>query len=199
MSESIYAPPESDVSAPPDDDGPRYYVVAPVKFLLLSIMSFGLYFVYWFYKNWQLIKVRDSDGSWPIPRAIFYIFFTHALFADIDIRAKERDADYSWDPTLVASIFVALALISIFYDRLIPDRYFGGWYVVGSFSLVFIQPLLLLQAQKAINFASHDDKGATNRRLSAANIAWLVVCALWWVTTIIGLLMILDPTFLDGT
>ena len=45
MSESIYAPPEADVAVTKSDEA-DFYVVAPRKFYLLSILTFNLYFVY---------------------------------------------------------------------------------------------------------------------------------------------------------
>ena len=196
MSESIYAPPEADVSAPPEEEAPRYYVVAPFKFMLLSIMTFGLYFVYWFYKNWQMIKVRDGDDSWPVARAIFYIFFTHSLCTDIDIRARERDPHYSWGPGTIATAFVALSVISNLIDRIVPDEYFDGPMLLATLSPVLILPMILLQAQKAINFACRDDRGNTNRRITASNIAWIIVFAIVWIVVIIGVIATFDPTFL---
>ena len=80
MSDSIYAPPEADLTTPASD-APRYYIVAPFKFILLSVLTFTLYFVYWFYMNWKLIKVEDNNDTWPVPRSFFYIFFTHSLFS----------------------------------------------------------------------------------------------------------------------
>ena len=196
MSDSIYAPPEADVSAPPSDAAPRYYIVAPLKFFLLSIMTLGLYFVYWFYKNWQMIKLRDANDSWPVARAIFYIFFTHSLFTDIDIRAKERDTSYEWSPGLTATLFVVLSIVNNIADRVIPEDALGWWYVIGSLSLVFILPILLFQAQKAINFACNDERGDSNRKITAANAAWLILGALFWLLVIIGMIAIVTPGLL---
>ena len=113
MSESIYAPPEADTTAPADDTEPRYYVVGQTKFLLLSILTFGLYFHYWFYRNWNQVKKADADDSWPIARGIFYIFFTHSLFSDVDAQLRDKDPGYSWSPNGIATTFVLLTIINV--------------------------------------------------------------------------------------
>ena len=84
MNESIYATPEADVTAPATDE-PRYYVVSPTKFMLLSVLTLTLYFVYWFYRNWKLIAQRDPSSIMPFWRAFFSPIWTFALGAAIAI------------------------------------------------------------------------------------------------------------------
>lgn len=75
LSETLYAPPKADVAIN-DPDGPEFYVVAPFKFFLLSILTLNLYFVYWFYRNWRQIKQRTGEEIWPPARG----FFPHFLY-----------------------------------------------------------------------------------------------------------------------
>jgi len=111
MSDSIYAPPEADVSVDVADE-PDFYVVAPRKFYLLAVLTFNLYFVYWFYRNWRRIKERNNEDIWPPARAIFYIFFTHALFKNIDLKIKLLGKTFSWNPGMTATLFVVLSIVS---------------------------------------------------------------------------------------
>ncbi len=73
LNETIYAPPEADIAISEETDG-SYYVVAPTKFLLLAILTANLYMLYWFYRQWRMVKDRDQSDAWPIPRGLFYIF-----------------------------------------------------------------------------------------------------------------------------
>ena len=41
---------------------PRYYPVSTTKLVVLSILTGGLYEIYWFYKNWKWIKQRDGSS-----------------------------------------------------------------------------------------------------------------------------------------
>src|SRR4051812_24345977 len=50
---------------------PAYHHVSPVKFIIYSICSLGLYNTYWFYKNWRYVRDRDGSNIRPFWRAIF--------------------------------------------------------------------------------------------------------------------------------
>jgi len=39
---------------------PIYFAVSPLKLVVMSICTMGIYELYWFYKNWVLIKERES-------------------------------------------------------------------------------------------------------------------------------------------
>ena len=85
----------------------RYYHVAPWKFVLLSLSTFGLYVVYWFYMAWRSIKVRDSRPIWPWARALFGVFWFYYL-AD-DVEDERGRGDYAG---LLAGAFVLSNLVS---------------------------------------------------------------------------------------
>ena len=193
MSDSIYAPPEADVATPADDTEPRYYVIGQTKFLLLSILTFGLYFHYWFWRNWNQVKKADGDDSWPIARAIFYIFLTHSLFSDADIHVKQKDPDYRWSPNAIATVFVLLTLINRLADRVLPPELISNTVILFSASLWFILPALLVPAQKALNTACDDPEGVSNSKLTALNYVWLVLGLLMWLLVLVGLAAIFAP------
>lgn len=60
-----------------------YYPVSLVKFAVLSIATFGLYQVYWFYKQWAYIRARDDNAVMPVIRAVFFPLWFYALFKDL--------------------------------------------------------------------------------------------------------------------
>jgi hypothetical protein len=49
----------------------------------VRFFTFGLYELYWFYKNWQAIKLREKENISPFWRAFFGYFFCYALFSEI--------------------------------------------------------------------------------------------------------------------
>ncbi len=59
---------------------PKFFIVAPSKLAVMSIATFGLYEIYWAYKNWQAIKEADDSNIMPFWRAVFAIFFAYRLF-----------------------------------------------------------------------------------------------------------------------
>jgi len=191
MSESIYAPPEADVTAPGSDEDAQYYVVGTTKFLLLSILTFTLYFVYWFYRNWKLVNLRENDAYWPAVRGFFFIFFTHSLLNRIDDDLKLQERDYSWSPGAVATLFVVVTLIGNVANQFIPIDRFPIISVLTPFVSTVLTAFLLLPAQKAANAASDDPDGSGNARLTAANWAWILLGGLFWLLNLVGLAAII--------
>jgi len=191
MSDSIYAPPQADVSVS-DDEQPRYYVVAPYKFVLLSALTFTLYFIYWFYRNWRQIKVDDNDDLWAPARGLFYIFFTHSLFSDVQDNLKNQGRSYEWRPGLLAGLFVLATLVVNFFDRIVPFEAYPELSASMPFVATALTTMLLFPAQKAINHACNDVGGSTNSRFTALNWVWVVVGGLFWLLVVIGTVAILS-------
>ena len=195
MDQSIYATPEADVSAPATDQ-PRYYVVSPTKFMLLSVLTLTLYFVYWFYRNWKLIKDADNQDTWPPLRGFFYIFFTHTLFSDVKRYLGDHDRSYNWNPTALATVFVILTIALNVGDRLLPLESMPVLAMSLPFAGTFIVSFLLLPAQKAINVAVDDVGGSSNAKLTAVNWVWMLLGGAIWLLALIGIFAVAtDPTF----
>ncbi|HTE58579.1 MAG TPA: hypothetical protein VK694_07630 [Verrucomicrobiae bacterium] len=62
---------------------PKYYQIQPKKLFWLSAITFNLYEIYWFYKNWQAIKEAEHSDIRLVWRAIFAVFFVNSLFKKI--------------------------------------------------------------------------------------------------------------------
>jgi len=56
MDSNPYAAPSSEVAVAEKPLRQRFYVVAPIKFFILFIVTLGLYQLYWHYKNWSLLN-----------------------------------------------------------------------------------------------------------------------------------------------
>src|SRR5438067_149581 len=73
------------------------YIISVNKFILLSLSTFGLYEIWWFYKAWRFFRQKDELDIMPAARALFAIFFINSLFNRILIYANEKSyyADFS--------------------------------------------------------------------------------------------------------
>lgn len=60
-----------------------FFAVSVVKLVVLSFCTLGAYQIYWFYKNWKIIKEQEQVHMMPFWRAIFSIFFCYDLFEKI--------------------------------------------------------------------------------------------------------------------
>lgn len=80
-----YAPPRArvaDAVATVNTDVP-FFPVSTFKLVLMSVCTLGVYELYWFYKNWQLVKARDGSDIYPFWRAFFGVFFCYSLFTKV--------------------------------------------------------------------------------------------------------------------
>jgi hypothetical protein len=172
--------------APPMNDGPhfdrvaavgegRFFLVSRTKFLVMCIATFGLYELYWFYKQWRYTKLRSGSDIWPIARAIFAIFFTHALLRNVQMAAAETSVTPRFNLQASAWGFIVLTLL-----QRLPDPF---WLVA---LLAFVP---LVPVQDTIN--EIEGKSAhnvdLNSRFSVANGLVLLVGLLFWAAVLIGL------------
>ncbi|MDH5353683.1 MAG: DUF3857 and transglutaminase domain-containing protein [Gammaproteobacteria bacterium] len=69
----------------------KYYPVSDVKFITMWILTWGVFPIYWFYKNWRYVKDNEEGaGIMPVFRSFFYLFWYYPLFTRLK---AESDAD----------------------------------------------------------------------------------------------------------
>lgn len=199
MTDALVAQKFDTVEKPPSTGTARFYVVSKRKFITLFVVTLGLYAVYWQYKQWSCFKEATPFGSdeadiWPVMRAIFGIFFVHALFRKVKEHSRAGTALDGWEHRSHATLLVVIMLISQILDR-------AAWRNIGSpvtdyLSLAMIAPLLYYyyNAQAMINISCGDAEGAENSRFTTANYIWIGLGAIFWLLILVGLVLPDDPT-----
>lgn len=188
MSNNPYAPPAAQVADMPlASAAPAYYVVGKTKFLLLYVATLGTYALYWFYKNWSQYKAATAADVWPVARAIFSVFFIHALFRSVQERIVASGKRVDWNPEAQATLLVVLLVVSNVMDRISSRIEQYGFLDVISFLLLIPLAVTFLKAQSAINLACDDVDGASNSRLTGLNYFWIILGMIMWVLIFIGL------------
>jgi len=143
-------------------DQPLFFPVSPLKLILMSIVTFGSYEFYWFYKNWKLLHQHSAPNIKPFWRVCFAQFFCYSLFKEI----RETAESYKI-PTIFnsGSLAVGWILLSIAYK--LPDPF----WIICLFSVLFLLPV-----QKTVNQlnAAVSPNHNPNSRLSALNIMAVV-------------------------
>lgn len=190
MNDNIYRTPESDLRQAADQKA-EFYIVSMRKFLLLYLGTVGFYAVYWFYRHWAQYKLYHGSSIWPIPRAIFTIFFVHSLFGKIRHRVRQVDPDSRWSANTYATLYVVLTLISVLSDALVEGGPGEIWMALLSLGIVFFLALILYQAQIYANRACNDPWGRANHRITLANVFWLLLGAIFWFFTLFVFAMML--------
>jgi hypothetical protein len=191
-----YAAPQARIAEAPATAERSLYVVAPRKFLLLSIVTFTWYHVYWFYRQWAELNRRDRD-YWPVMRAIFSIFFAHSLFERVDERLREQGVRWYWSGALLATAYVVAVVGSRVLDAVARSGVDPGWALWLPLALGIVEVLALYRAQLAVNAAERDPDGTGNATLTPANYAWLSVFGLLWLVVLFAIYVMVDPTVID--
>ena len=191
MNENVYKVPESNLIAGSDQLDGDFYVVGKVKFLVLFFSTFGLYSLYWFYRNWKLYKEKHNEKIWPVARGFFSIFFAHSLFSNVDQKLSDSNIDYSWNPKLIATLYVLISIVTNICDRLSMKEIGSPYTDLLSFALLPALAWVMLKAQLAINVSEGDPIGASNSKLTIANYCWVLLGVVAWGLVVVGVLMIL--------
>jgi hypothetical protein len=189
MSDNPYQTPQGELIYPADTPpASAFYLVSKKKMIVLFIVTLGIYQVFWYYQNWRFYKLATGEKIWPLPRAIFSIFFVHSLFRAVNhLRDRTAAGLMAWNHSQQATIIVLLLIISQVMDRLSSKSI--GSPVTDVLSLLILFPLVACHAsaQDKINEACGDPLGASNNRFTVGNYIWIVLGVLMWALIGIGL------------
>jgi hypothetical protein len=191
-----YSPPQANLTVEAEEAA-TLYVVSTRKFWVLQIATMGLYQLYWFYRNWTLYKELTNSSIWPVPRAIFSIFFARSLNTIVDKRIKRQQLTHQWSPDNCAFIFIVFAIMGNVSDRMAMKEIGSP---ISDFVALAVMPICgwaLWQTQRAINVASSDADGTSNNTFTIANYVWIGIGALLWAAIIYGLYMIFQAQALS--
>ncbi|MGN8224630.1 hypothetical protein [Gracilimonas sp. BCB1] len=158
---------------------PYFFSVSNFKLVLMSICTFGIYELYWFYKNWELIKKRWAQNIMPFWRAFFAPIWAYSCFEEIKNSAIQNRLSYS-----LPTVFLAIGYFIIQALWRLPDPY----WLLSFLSFVFIIPAnnVALRVNEGVNPSFEN-----NSSFSGTNITAIVIGGLLFV---LGLLETLMPS-----
>lgn len=185
---NVYAPPAAEVGdAPRAGAGAEFYVVSGTKFLVLFFMTLGMYQLYWFYQHWAHYRRYHAAKMWPVARAVFSIFFTHALTREIDASLARSELRHQWSPALLATGFVIFSILNTVCDRLSAQDIGSPYTDVIGLSCLLPLAGFLLPIQRAANLACQQPQGESNQAFTWANWLWIALGAMLWLLVLVGL------------
>ena len=121
MDTNPYTPPQTrvvDVAGIEQGETP-FFAVSLLKLVVMSLVTFGFYEVYWFYKNWKIIKARENANLNPVLRALFGVFFCYSCFKRIRDYGQEKNIF-----PLLSAGFLAISWIVCSLASALPDPWF---------------------------------------------------------------------------
>ena len=190
--EDIYKTPQADLIVG-DSTGADFYVVATGKFVVLFLVTVSLYGYYWFYKHWQLQKIKTGESIMPVWRSIFAIFFVPSLFERVDIMRDALGTSRNWHPNLLAGLYIVVIIVSGILDRLSANSIGVPYTSVSFIPFLFLECYILYRAQLIINLVCDDPDGKQNKRYTPMNIFWIVIGMLFWFVLGVGLVATFYP------
>ena len=102
-----------------ESSGPVPYLISPTRIVLLSILSFGLYLLYWLYKTWKHYKEHTGAVAYPVWHAltlfvpIYSSFRAHAHLRTFGELASRAGLEIRFSPGLAFFIVLAGFILSI--------------------------------------------------------------------------------------
>ncbi len=176
-----YEPPKSHIDVDASTIVARYFFTTSIlKLVLMSICTFGLYELYWFYHNWVLIKERTGKNIMPFWRAFFAPLWAYSCFKHIKTSARENNIQESLS---IGSLAVLYFIIEAFSG--LPDPL----WLISLFSFALIIPVNNA-ALKVNNKLVTDFKN--NEEFSGWNWVALVLGGLFFLLSLISLFLVQD-------
>ena len=193
MSTNVYQAPHANLVIETDTDDQMFYIVQPKKFWVLFISTLGLYGIYWFYKNWALYKDATQGSLWPVPRAIFSIFFTHSLFRNINKELEEKEPDANWGHAGLATFYVVITLFERVADKFVAQPLGDTASTLLTLISIPVTAWIFYQAQLKINIVCDAVGGEDNANFTPANIVWIVLGSLLWLVFFASIAVMQSP------
>ena len=122
----------------PEISNSQFHDTAPAKFIILSVVTLGLYELYWFYRCWKYVRIAEQSTIWPFWRAFFAPLWIYPLFSRI-----YASPNHVLGTTIFLSYFILQGL------RRLPDPY----WLMSMLTFVPILPLVV-----GINRLNRDDQ-----------------------------------------
>lgn len=154
-----------------------FFTVSSFKLVVMIFVTFGLYEIYWFYKNWTLIK-NNYQGCkvMPAARSIFAPIWAYSCFKEIKKSAAGIVAFEHLPIGYLAFAYFLLNALSAF-----PPPY-GLLWIFSFWPLVVVNNMAL-----AVNLRT-DPRFQNNDQLSTLNRAAIAIGALLWLLMFYGML-----------
>ncbi|HEY3299389.1 MAG TPA: hypothetical protein VGJ90_01325 [Methylophilaceae bacterium] len=154
-----------------------FFAVSTQKLIVMSLVTFNTYQVYWFYKNWKIIKARDASNISPVWRSVFGYFFCYPCFSLIRKFGQENSISGSIDAGLLAIGWIVAILLS---------KLPAGYFFLSSLSILFLVPV-----QQYVNKINTEIAPTHNRNssYSTGNMVAIAIGGILILATILGLIL----------
>lgn len=160
-------------------------VISVKKFFLLSLLTLGMYQVYWGWKNWEIMKRVKGLNVSPGARGFFIVFTSFSLFKQVLLLAKDHGYKGSYVPWLLASGFLILNFINNALGRTDESVDFTTYLVITAI-LIGLITLVTAPVINAMNhFLKHNKEDASKFEIKP-NYVLIVILAVIFIFYSVG-------------
>jgi hypothetical protein len=89
---------------------PFFVPIAPSKLVVMYFVTFGLFGIHWFYRQWDYIRREHGRSFNPALRAVLAGVFAYPLFKGVRLRAEAAGGNCRWSPGLLYIVLIATSL-----------------------------------------------------------------------------------------
>ena len=150
----------------------EFHAMPVWKLVVMSMCTFGLYELYWCYRNWNRVRERTGNTLSPFWRAFFAPLWAFSLFEEVQGLAMSRRMRVEWSGGLLAVVFFVLSAIG----RL-PDP----WWLLSFFAWIPLVPV-----QGTINELAAHRGVQPDDTIEAKHIVVMVLGGLFFALTAFG-------------
>lgn len=180
---------------------PQYSNVQALwRLIILYLITFGLYYIYWFYRNWKHLKIHKNLNISPGLRTagllvpILNILFIYRQFRDINNFAKQAGCTAYSSPGWLAIGYALLWNVSLplfSYGQRLTNPALLFWISILCLIANLLALLLLMPVHKTLNryWKTEQPDREIRTEFSGVEIAFLLISGLVWFSRIIRILL----------
>ena len=154
-----------------------FFPVGIQKLLVMSLLTFNLYLIYWFYRNWRAVRNFGKRSPNAVLGGVFYYFSAYWLFRRMRVKSLAIGEALEFPAGGIAWMLLLFAVVSV-----LPS----GWYLLS-----FCAASALVPVQREVNAinAKLAPNLDANEGYSGLNIAGMLAGGLLLLLNLVGLLM----------
>jgi len=146
--------------------------------VVLCIVTFGIYELYWFYRNWADLY-RPAVTAWwrtiGLGVPILNIILIYRQFRYIRDFAEEAGCDKSFSPAIMTFAYIFLGLFT-----LLPEIS-GFSEIFGFLAYLTVWPLARVQSVINAYYTKREPKLAEGKGFSGLQIVLIIVGGIFWL------------------
>ena len=147
----------------------KYFNISPLRLWLSSFFTFGLYDIYWSYRNWSAYKKATKDDVEPLLMALLNFLTIFSLQSKIQRVLPEKRKINA-----ICAVLYSILFISAVVGYVLSFTLISLWMII----VYALLPVLLIPIQRSINSVA----GNTSDKYGKGEIIVLLVGIYWFLS-----------------